>query len=191
MTEGILLAREGNKAYCNVPPLVKHHSPAGFNWGYAGSGPADLALNICEHICSSLDYGSMGDRVKTWDGNTVCRLAWNMHQDFKFRFLVDVPNSGLHKIPYATAETWVHEWVLEYLDKVDDLVALEEEKLHAFTGKQLRRLLLETVEYYHTLLDVQGIFLGVPEYEMDTAKQETVQDIMLGLQEGLLEVDEA
>lgn len=26
---------------------VRNHSPDGFNWGYAGSGPAQLALAIC------------------------------------------------------------------------------------------------------------------------------------------------
>jgi hypothetical protein len=32
----------------NSEPLKHHirHSPDGFNWGYGGSGPADLALNI-------------------------------------------------------------------------------------------------------------------------------------------------
>ena len=27
-------------------PHIKRHSPDGFNWGYGGSGPADLALSI-------------------------------------------------------------------------------------------------------------------------------------------------
>src|SRR5690554_605825 len=30
----------------NVPHAWKHHSPSGMAWGYGGSGPADLALNI-------------------------------------------------------------------------------------------------------------------------------------------------
>ena len=30
----------------NVPHLLTKHSPTGFEWGYSGSGPADLALNI-------------------------------------------------------------------------------------------------------------------------------------------------
>ena len=30
----------------NVPWTVIQHSPDGFEWGYEGSGPADLALNI-------------------------------------------------------------------------------------------------------------------------------------------------
>ena len=29
---------------------VRSHSPAGFNWGYGGSGPAQSALAICLHI---------------------------------------------------------------------------------------------------------------------------------------------
>jgi hypothetical protein len=31
---------------CNIPQRHKHHSPTGFECGFAGSGPADLALNI-------------------------------------------------------------------------------------------------------------------------------------------------
>ena len=27
--------------------MVRNHSPDGFNWGYGGSGPAQLALSIC------------------------------------------------------------------------------------------------------------------------------------------------
>jgi len=33
-------------ASVNIPQTVSRHSPAGFEWGYGGSGPADLALNI-------------------------------------------------------------------------------------------------------------------------------------------------
>lgn len=29
---------------------VRNHSPDGFNWGYGGSGPAQLALAICLEI---------------------------------------------------------------------------------------------------------------------------------------------
>lgn len=38
---------------------VRNHSPDGFNWGYAGSGPAQLALAIClEIIGSDCNYQS-------------------------------------------------------------------------------------------------------------------------------------
>lgn len=36
----------------NVQRLEYKHSPTGFNFGYAGSGPADLALNICLMFCN-------------------------------------------------------------------------------------------------------------------------------------------
>ena len=34
----------------NVPLHAVHHSPEGFNWGYLGSGPSDLAMNIIEEL---------------------------------------------------------------------------------------------------------------------------------------------
>lgn len=44
---------------------IVNHSPTGFNWGYHGSGPAQLALAIL------VDY--LGDKDK----------AYNLHQEFK------------------------------------------------------------------------------------------------------------
>ena len=44
------------------------HSPDGFNFGYGGSGPADLALNILLLICSR-------------------RIADELHQSFKWKFI--------------------------------------------------------------------------------------------------------
>ena len=46
-----------------------NHSPSGFNWGYGGSGPAQLALAI------------LADALK--DDKTAVRL----HQSFKFRYV--------------------------------------------------------------------------------------------------------
>jgi hypothetical protein len=45
---------------------VENHSPAGFTWGYGGSGPAQTALALL------LDW--TGDR----------EVASQLHQDFKF-----------------------------------------------------------------------------------------------------------
>ena len=52
---------------------VRNHSPAGFNWGYAGSGPAQLALAIL------LDY--LDDE----------ELAQRYYQDFKFTYVARWP----------------------------------------------------------------------------------------------------
>lgn len=55
---------------------VVNHSPTGFEWGYAGSGPAQAALAIL------LDY--TGD----------ARFAEMFHQRFKFHFVASQPKSG-------------------------------------------------------------------------------------------------
>lgn len=59
----------------NVPRRIVHHSPDGYEWGYGGSEPADLALNIL-----SLFVGA--DR------------AWPLHQDFKWDFIANMPHEG-------------------------------------------------------------------------------------------------
>ena len=34
---------------------IERHSPDGFQWGYGGSGPSDLALSILTHFCEKKD----------------------------------------------------------------------------------------------------------------------------------------
>lgn len=47
MGEDIAIERTANGGVrCNVPRSIVRHSPTGYNFGYGGSGPADLALNI-------------------------------------------------------------------------------------------------------------------------------------------------
>jgi hypothetical protein len=66
-----VFVQEGRKIEA-LPPRndVRNHSPDGFEWGYNGSGPAQLALAICIH---ALD----GDIPR------ACRI----YQDFKFRVI--------------------------------------------------------------------------------------------------------
>lgn len=52
----------------NVQRSVYRHSPTGFNYGYGGSGPADLALNILRMF-------------------TTPEKADRMYQDFKWKFI--------------------------------------------------------------------------------------------------------
>ena len=78
---------------------VWHHSPAGFNWGYEGSGPAQLALALLFDVTGS------------------GKLAVQLHQDFK---RACVANWG---------ETWeitsdqINAWVAEKLAPVKEKVA--------------------------------------------------------------------
>lgn len=44
---------------------VKNHSPDGFEWGYAGSGPAQLALALClDCLGDSLRAQAVYQRIK-------------------------------------------------------------------------------------------------------------------------------
>ena len=66
------------------------HSPAGFEWGYGGSGPADLALNIL--------LAATGDRD----------FAAKNHQEFKWRFVASVSAEG-----GVIASNEVLDWIAE------------------------------------------------------------------------------
>ena len=74
----------------NITPHLHHHSPDGFEFGYGGSGPADLALNILDMF-----IGDNGEsRVTLWDKNTTSQSAWNLHQDFKNHFIASMNKDG-------------------------------------------------------------------------------------------------
>jgi hypothetical protein len=47
--------------------LLKHevrHSPSGFEWGYSGSGPADLARSLCAHVLGHVPLTKVYQFVK-------------------------------------------------------------------------------------------------------------------------------
>lgn len=72
-----IVCRRGprGEAITNVPRQMVVHSPSGFEWGYGGSGPADLALNILLLFV---------DR----------RTAFELYQQFKWDFLDPMPEQG-------------------------------------------------------------------------------------------------
>ena len=127
LAEGIVLRRvasggrsiTGEPMYevaTNVPHLVTHHSPTGFEFGYGGSGPADLALNIVQLILNRM--GHVGERTKCWDGECWTD-AYLLHQAFKREFVAGVDRDGA-VIPWADAEAWVRRalagWGRDALD---------------------------------------------------------------------------
>lgn len=70
---------EGNLRAARALPLrldLHNHSPTGFEWGYGGSGPAQLALAICAH---ALDDGPRALRV---------------YQHFKWQHVANLPQAG-------------------------------------------------------------------------------------------------
>lgn len=84
----------------NCPLRVKHHSPTGIAWGYAGSGPADLALNVLD-VYLPTNWRVPGSKgrpkertTQVWSGHFVSDEAFNLHQEFKRRFIVGMPEEG-------------------------------------------------------------------------------------------------
>ncbi len=127
LTVALVLKREGEKGSdhsivrTNVPHLVVHHSPDGFEFGYAGSGPADLALNVCQVYLNSIGY--KGSKTNCYDG--VCwSLAWVLHQDFKRAFIADAPHWGI-TIPMFDIKAWFEKNITEDMKRM--YKALEEE----------------------------------------------------------------
>lgn len=85
MTDDIVIARdEHGVVYANVDH-TQHHSPDGFEIGYGGSGPADLALSILNAVVPPGHDGLPSD--KTSYGQPCSATAWRLHQPFKREFL--------------------------------------------------------------------------------------------------------
>lgn len=95
----------GQNISTNVPHLVAHHSPDGYEFGYGGSGPADLALNACQLYLNIIGY--QGRKTKCFDGS-CWMLAWALHQDFKREFVETASRSGA-TIPFVQIEAWMNK----------------------------------------------------------------------------------
>lgn len=68
---------------------LANHSPSGFEWGYSGSGPAQLALAILAHA--------------THDDAVALRF----YQRFKAEFIASLPRTGGWSITAAFVRAWV------------------------------------------------------------------------------------
>jgi hypothetical protein len=66
---------DGNRLSPGPSQKLRNHSPDGFNWGYGGSGPAQLALAIILELTGKADG----------------------YQDFKWRVIA--------RLPYGPFET--------------------------------------------------------------------------------------
>jgi hypothetical protein len=73
----------------NIQQRIVRHSPTGFAWGYGGSGPADLALNVL-----SVFIGQ--------------EASEDLYQNFKWEFIATMPYEG-GTIPREKILNWVKE----------------------------------------------------------------------------------
>ncbi|MBI3798036.1 MAG: hypothetical protein HY268_13850 [Deltaproteobacteria bacterium] len=85
----VIIHQSGNKVRKRKLRHIPFHSPTrgDLNWGYGGSGPADLALAILvdyfRERAPSKGYKALAE-CNNW---MVKSRAWKLHQDFKWRFV--------------------------------------------------------------------------------------------------------
>ena len=65
---------------------LMNHSPGGFEWGYGGSGPAQLALAICAHVLGA-------------------EKALKAYQAFKWAFITPIREDSW-TLPSSEVEAW-------------------------------------------------------------------------------------
>ncbi len=104
LENGLVLRRDERGVWTNCPHVVIHHSPTGFEFGYGGSGPADLALNVVEVLLNRL--GHDGPRMKCFDGECF-EEAFVLHQAFKWKFIAGAHRDEGARIPYQRMLEWI------------------------------------------------------------------------------------
>lgn len=84
-------------------PHVVWHSPDGFEWGYPGSGPADLALSILAHAAGERQSAA---QAKQFDPS-ACTRAVHFHQEFKREFIATLPRDSGWQMEAETVRAWL------------------------------------------------------------------------------------
>jgi hypothetical protein len=99
------------EVYTNIRPFCDDGT--GFEWGYAGSGPARFALNIIENVLREEGYtGGVFEPSHHYKG--VCyRQSWRLRQNFKEQFLVNAAHNGA-TIPYQVVTAWLKERISDF-----------------------------------------------------------------------------
>lgn len=94
----------GATALTNVPRSVIQSSPDGHEWGYGGSGPHDLALDILNWFCPPVDES---DRIDCFKGY-CSQKAWKLKHRFCQDFIASMPRFGGN-----ISESVIREWILQ------------------------------------------------------------------------------
>jgi len=87
----ILEARDASLKRLDPRLDLRNHSPTGFEWGYGGSGPAQLALAICADALRSSDAPPL-----------------RFYQKLKFAAVARVPQNVT---PWAMPRSAVLDWI--------------------------------------------------------------------------------
>jgi hypothetical protein len=92
----VTVHRDEQDAVGRPLPHIFIHSKDGFEWGYGGSGPADLALAILAHHLGEGERQVLGYWKRPIVGyRGKGSQAVDLHQDFKCRTVVSWPQDGV------------------------------------------------------------------------------------------------
>lgn len=93
----VQVPKRGGRTFQEIPldPRLdlRNHSPSGLNWGYGGSGPAQLALAILCHMLNERGHARPDEH------------ALRRYQQFKFQVVGRLPEAGF-KLPLHDVEHW-------------------------------------------------------------------------------------
>ena len=100
-----------------LPPRndLKNHSPGGFAWGYAGSGPSQLALAILAH-----HFRNAGDGGELADAKALA-----LYHEFKLKLITPLTGDTWRFETHVVADT-VNMIIVEEADRFFSL-AMENE----------------------------------------------------------------
>lgn len=110
ITQGLVCKRAlDGSAMTNIPRLITRHSPTGFNFGYTGSGPADLALNTVEAMLRHM--GHNGPKATSWTGGSPAHFEATdkIYQDFKAKVIATIDQHGGGIVSYETMQAVIQE----------------------------------------------------------------------------------
>lgn len=116
---------------------LRSHSPDGFNWGYAGSGPAQLALAILLTFVPK-------------------EIALKYYQDFKFQHV------ALWKQSFSIKKNEVRRWLEAKLGADNCLIFSEEYDLVCDKHLRPKNPIIGTEPQMYECLDCED---GNPEYD--------------------------
>jgi hypothetical protein len=99
-----LVADDIRPCDCRRLALVTYHSPDGIEWGYPGSGPADLALSILADYFQEEKEQVLAALKSLWAPRSK---AAALHEDFKAQFLAQEQRDEW-RIRADVIEVWLH-----------------------------------------------------------------------------------
>ena len=86
---------------------LRNHSPTGFEWGYGGSGPAQLALALVADCCGD-DYATppIYQRFKSWLVAGLPKDFWALSAEQVWRYV-------LRAVCTAWNDNWQPPWIAD------------------------------------------------------------------------------